>query len=53
MPPTLTDAQRSELERRADEDDAAPDDAVPWEVVKAQARAKLKPSVEPSQQNDS
>lgn len=38
----LTEAQRTELERRADEDDASPDDGVPWEQVKAQARAGFK-----------
>ena len=42
--PTLlpvSDALRRELERRADEDDANPDDVVPWEQVKAQARLGL------------
>ena len=39
----LTDAQRRELERRADEDDADPDGGIPWEDVKAQARARLRP----------
>jgi putative addiction module component (TIGR02574 family) len=29
----LTDAQRAELRRRAAEDDANPDDTVPWEEV--------------------
>ncbi|MBX9677604.1 MAG: addiction module protein [Gemmataceae bacterium] len=37
---TLTDAQRAELERRADDDDANPDDVVPWEQVKAEALAR-------------
>ena len=36
----LTDAQRQELERRADDDDANPDDAVPWEAAKAEAWAR-------------
>lgn len=36
----LTDAQRRELERRADEDDADPGDTVPWEQVKADALAR-------------
>jgi len=31
----LTDAQRKELERRVAEDDANPDDVIPWEQVKA------------------
>jgi putative addiction module component (TIGR02574 family) len=35
----LTEAQRQELERRAD-DDANPDDGVPWEQVKAEALAR-------------
>jgi putative addiction module component (TIGR02574 family) len=39
----LTDAQRRELERRVAEDDASPDDVVPWEQVKAQAHSRLKP----------
>jgi putative addiction module component (TIGR02574 family) len=36
----LTDAQRQELERRADDDDANPADTVPWEQVKAEALAR-------------
>ena len=40
-PPPLSPARRTELERRADEDDAAPGDVVPWEEVKAQAQAGL------------
>jgi putative addiction module component (TIGR02574 family) len=36
----LTDAHRRELERRADEDDADPDGGIPWEDVKARARAR-------------
>jgi len=43
QPPLLTEAQRLELERRVAEDDAAPDDVVPWEQVKAQALSRLKP----------
>ena len=39
-PPLLTDAQRHELERRADEDEADPDGGIPWEEVKAQTRAR-------------
>ena len=38
----LTDAQRAELQRRADEDDANPDDLIPWEQVKADGRARMK-----------
>jgi putative addiction module component (TIGR02574 family) len=41
-PSLLTDAQRKELLRRADEDDANPDDVIPWEEVKAKARAGFK-----------
>jgi len=37
---TLTAAQRDELARRADDDDANPDDTVPWEQVKAEALAR-------------
>lgn len=36
----LTDAQRTELERRADDDDANPDAGVRWEQVKAEALAR-------------
>ena len=38
--PVLTQAQRAELERRCDDDDANPDDAIPWEQVKAEALAR-------------
>jgi putative addiction module component (TIGR02574 family) len=41
--PLLTGAQRRELQRRVTEDDANPDDVVPWEQVKAQTLARLKP----------
>ncbi|HEY7157445.1 MAG TPA: addiction module protein [Gemmataceae bacterium] len=41
--PLLTEAQRRELERRVAEDDAHPDDVVPWEQVKAQTLSRLKP----------
>jgi putative addiction module component (TIGR02574 family) len=33
----LTEPQRQELERRADDDDANPADVVQWEQVKAEA----------------
>ena len=36
----LSEAQRQELERRADDDDANPDDTVAWEQVKAEALAR-------------
>jgi putative addiction module component (TIGR02574 family) len=39
--PTLTEAQRHELERRIADDDANPDDAVPWEQVKQDALESL------------
>lgn len=38
--PVLSDTLRQELRRRAVEDDASPDDVVPWEQVKAEARAR-------------
>jgi putative addiction module component (TIGR02574 family) len=37
----LTDAQRAELRRRVAEDDANPDDVIPWEQVKAEGRARM------------
>jgi putative addiction module component (TIGR02574 family) len=43
QPPLLTEAQRLELARRVAEDDAKPDDVIPWEQVKAQAFSRLKP----------
>jgi putative addiction module component (TIGR02574 family) len=36
----LTQAQQEELARRLADDDAHPDDAIPWEVIKAEARAR-------------
>jgi putative addiction module component (TIGR02574 family) len=39
--PLLTQAQCRELERRVAEDDAHPDDGVPWEQVKAQILSRL------------
>jgi putative addiction module component (TIGR02574 family) len=42
-PPMLTEPQREELRRRIADDDANPDDVVPWEQVKAQTRARLNP----------
>jgi putative addiction module component (TIGR02574 family) len=33
--PHLTDSQRAELDRRIADDDANPDDVIPWEQVKA------------------
>ena len=39
---TLTDAQRDELDRRIDEDDANPGNDVPWEQVKAQIFSRFK-----------
>lgn len=40
-PIQITEAQRAELARRIAEDDASPDDVIPWEEVKAQALARL------------
>jgi putative addiction module component (TIGR02574 family) len=42
-PPLLTESQRQELQRRVAEDDTNPNDVVPWEQVKAQTQARLKP----------
>ena len=38
----LTDAQRAELQKRIEEDDANPDDVTPWEQVKAATLARLR-----------
>jgi putative addiction module component (TIGR02574 family) len=38
----LTDAQRAELQKRIEEDDANPDDVTPWEQVKASTLARLR-----------
>jgi len=40
--PVLTEEQKAELDRRLVEDDAAPDDVVSWEEVKAQALARIR-----------
>jgi putative addiction module component (TIGR02574 family) len=40
-PSLLTEAQRAELLRRIEDDDANPDDVIPWEQVKAEARARI------------
>jgi putative addiction module component (TIGR02574 family) len=37
----LTDAQRAELEKRFEEDDANPGDVTPWEQVKASSLERL------------
>jgi putative addiction module component (TIGR02574 family) len=37
----LTDDQRAELDRRVADDDAFPDDVVPWDEVKASVRSRL------------
>ena len=39
--PPISDARRAELLRRAAEDDARPDDVVPWDQVKAGITARL------------
>ena len=39
--PFLSDVQRLELARRVAEDDANPDDVIPWEQVKARTLARL------------
>ncbi len=38
--PRLSDAQRQELRRRVAEDEASPDDVIPWKQVKAKARKR-------------
>ena len=38
----LTDMQRAELDRRVADDDAFPDDVIPWDEIKASARARLR-----------
>lgn len=35
----LTDAQRAELQKRIEDDDAHPDDVMPWDRVKASTLA--------------
>lgn len=40
--PELTEEQKAELDHRLAEDDAAPDDVVSWEEVKAQALARIR-----------
>ena len=43
QPPVLLDeALRQELDRRVSEDDATPDDVIPWETVEAQTLARFK-----------
>lgn len=37
----LNDTQRAELDRRVADDDAFPDDVVPWDEVKAAVRLRL------------
>jgi putative addiction module component (TIGR02574 family) len=39
--PGLTEELKTELDRRLADDDATPDDVVPWEEVKAQALARI------------
>ena len=37
----LTEMQRAELDRRIADDDAFPDDVVPWSEIKASTRSRL------------
>lgn len=37
----LTSEQRTELDRRVADDDAFPEDVVPWDEIKATARTRL------------
>ena len=41
--PPLSEAQLQELRRRVAEDDADPDNLIPWEEVKAQALKRISP----------
>ena len=41
---SLTDAQFQELSARVAQDDASPNDVIPWDEVKAQALARLRQS---------
>ena len=38
--PALSDAQRTELERRVADADANPDEGVEWETIRAEAKAR-------------
>jgi putative addiction module component (TIGR02574 family) len=38
----LTEEQREELDRRLADDEANPEDVVPWETIKAEARSRAK-----------
>lgn len=40
--PLLSETQRQELKRRIAEDDANPEDVIPWEEVKANTLARLR-----------
>ena len=40
--PGLSEEQKAELDLRLAEDDATPDDVIPWEEVKAQALARIR-----------
>jgi putative addiction module component (TIGR02574 family) len=37
----LTSAQRAELDRRVAEDEAFPDDVLPWDEIKVSVRSRL------------
>ncbi len=39
----LSEEQRAEIDQMLAEDDADPDDVIPWEIVKADALARLRP----------
>jgi putative addiction module component (TIGR02574 family) len=38
---TVSEEQRQELERRLLDDETNPDDVVPWETIKAEARSRV------------
>lgn len=39
----ISETQQAELRKRTADDDANPDDVVPWEQIKAETLARLKP----------
>ena len=45
--PTISDALRAELDRRLEDHLANPEDVVPWEVVRAEALARIKRTAGP------
>ncbi len=54
--PELADEEKAELDRRLADDNAAPDDVVPWDEVKHRALARIRnsgqTSVDPLESDD-